>query len=68
MVSVVVTVVFVGTVGITNWPVIFAVAAAPLGAWACKVAPAKPLKIIVGLTISIIGLKTFAAGLGIFTH
>ncbi len=73
MVSVVVTVVFVGTVGITNWPVIFAlaagaIAAAPLGAWACKVAPAKPLKIVVGLTITLIGLKTFASGLGILGH
>ena len=73
MVSVMVAVVFAGTVGITNWPVIFAVAAgaiaaAPLGAWACKVAPAKPLKIAVGTTITLIGLKTLLAGLGILGH
>ncbi len=71
IVSVMVAIVFAGTVGIGNWPVIFALAAgafaaAPLGAWACKVAPAKPLKIVVGITIALIGAKTLLAGLGVF--
>lgn len=70
MVSVMVTIVFAGTVGIGNWHIIFALAggaivAAPLGAWACKVAPAGPLKIVVGIIIALIGLKTLLQGLGV---
>lgn len=60
MVAVAVSVIFFGTVGITTWPSIIAlalgaVAAAPLGAWVCKKAPVKPLGLAVGLTVFAIG-------------
>ncbi len=63
MVAVIVSVIFYSTVGITHWPIIIsmalgAIAAAPLGAWACKTAPARPLTFFVGILIALIGLKT----------
>lgn len=61
MVAVCVSVVFFGTIGITAWPAIIAmalgaIAAAPLGAWACKKVPAKPLTLAVGAVIILNGV------------
>ncbi|MBI5802706.1 MAG: sulfite exporter TauE/SafE family protein [Verrucomicrobia bacterium] len=55
--------VFVATLGLTNWPIIFGLAlggalAAPLGAWACHRLPVKPFMVLVGVLIMILSLRT----------
>lgn len=68
IVAVTVTLIFYGTIGIPDWPVIIAlalgaIAAAPIGALVCKKAPVIPLTLGVGFLIVIIGLKTLFEGL-----
>lgn len=58
-----ISLVFLMTIGITHWQAALMVAlggmcAAPLGAYACKRVPAKPLMFGVGLVIVLVGLKT----------
>jgi uncharacterized membrane protein YfcA len=57
------SVTFVVTLGLTNWPMILGLAlgglpAAPLGAWACKRMPLKPLMVLVGALIVVLSLRT----------
>jgi uncharacterized protein len=56
---------FLLTVGFSNWPMIAAlaiggVAAAPLGAWACRVVPARRLMALVGILVVVTSGRTLA--------
>jgi uncharacterized membrane protein YfcA len=60
---------FVLTLGLTNWPIILGLAvggmlAAPLGAWACKHLPLKPLMVIVGLLVIGLSVRTLTRYVG----
>jgi len=62
-VTVAASVTFIATLGLTNWPVILGLAlgglpAAPLGAWACKHMPLRPLTVIVGILIVALSVRT----------
>jgi hypothetical protein len=62
-VTVAASVTFIVTLGLTNWPIILGLAigglpAAPLGAWACKHIPLKPLTVLVGALIIALSLRT----------
>ena len=62
-VTVAASVTFILTLGVTNWPMILGLAlgglpAAPLGAWACRHLPLKPLMIMVGALVIALGLRT----------
>lgn len=63
------SVTFVLTLGLTNWPIILGLAvggalAAPVGAWACKHLPIKPLMIIVGALVIALSARTLARYFG----
>lgn len=63
------SVTFILTLGLTNWPMIAGLAlgglpAAPLGAWACKRAPVRPLMIVVGSLIIVLSMRTLIRYLG----
>ena len=54
---------FMLTIGITNWQVIAGLAlgglaAAPLGAWACRRIPMKPFMVFVGLLVILLSVRT----------
>jgi uncharacterized membrane protein YfcA len=60
---------FVLTLGLAHWTVIAGLAlggliAAPLGAWACKHLPARPLMVLIGLLVIILSVNTIATHLG----
>jgi uncharacterized membrane protein YfcA len=62
-VTVAASVTFILTLGLTNWPMIAGLAlggvpAAPLGAWACRKLPLKPLMIGVGGLVVVLSLRT----------
>jgi uncharacterized membrane protein YfcA len=62
-VTVAASVTFFLTLGLTNWPMIVGLAvgglpAAPLGAWACRHLPMRPLIIMVGALVIALGLRT----------
>jgi len=62
-VTVAASVTFILTLGLTNWQMILGLAlgglpAAPLGAWACKHLPLKPLMIMVGVLVMALALRT----------
>ena len=55
--------VFVATLGLSNWPIILGLglgglAAAPLGAWACRRLPVRPFMTLVGALIMILSART----------
>lgn len=60
---------FVFTLGLAHWTVIAGLAlgglvAAPLGAWACKHLPARPLMVMIGLLVICLSVNTIASHLG----
>lgn len=60
---------FVLTLGLAHWTVIAGLAlggliAAPLGAWACKHLPARPLMVLIGLLVICLSGNTIASHLG----
>ncbi len=62
-VTVAASVTFFITMGLSNWPIIVALAiggllAAPLGAWACRHIPVKPFMIGVGVLVCILSIRT----------
>jgi len=62
-VTVAASIVFLITLGLSNWSIILALAlggllAAPLGAWACKHVPHKPFMIGVGVLVCLLSLRT----------
>jgi len=62
-VTVAASVTFFITMGLSNWPIILALAiggllAAPLGAWACKHVPVRPFMIGVGLLVCVLSIRT----------
>lgn len=64
-VTVAASVTFFLTLGLTHWPVIAALAvggvlAAPLGAWACRRVPLKPLMVAVGVLVALLSVRTLA--------
>jgi uncharacterized membrane protein YfcA len=64
-VTVAASVTFFLTLGLAHWPVIAALAiggvlAAPLGAWACRRVPLKPLLIAVGVLVVLLSVRTLA--------
>lgn len=57
------SIVFVLTLGLTNWQIILGLAvggviAAPFGAWACKRVPHKPMMVLVGALIMGMSIRT----------
>jgi hypothetical protein len=69
-VTVAASVTFVLTLGLTNWHMIAGLAlggvpAAPLGAWACKRLPLKPLMVVVGLLVIALSLRTLLLYFGV---
>lgn len=57
------SIVFVVTLGFSNWQIIAGLAlgglvAAPIGAWACKKVPHKPMMVLVGLLIMVLSVRT----------
>ena len=62
------SVTFIVTIGLSHWSVIAGLAlggvlAAPIGAWACKHVPAKPLMRAVGILVILTSLRTLAKAL-----
>ena len=62
-VTVAASVTFFMTMGLSNWPIILALAiggllAAPLGAWACRHISVKPFMIGVGLLVCLLSIRT----------
>lgn len=65
-VTVAASVTFIVTLGVSHWQMILGLAlggvpAAPLGAWACRRLPLKPLMIMVGALVIVLGLRTLLA-------
>jgi uncharacterized membrane protein YfcA len=61
-VTVAASITFILSLGLTHWPMILGLAlggvpAAPLGAWACKHLPLRPLMIAVGVLVIVLGLR-----------
>lgn len=57
------SVVFFLTMGLTNWQIILGLAlggvvAAPIGAWACKRVPQKPMMVLVGVLVMVLSIRT----------
>jgi uncharacterized membrane protein YfcA len=67
LITTVISVVFISTIGVDHWPAVAAIAgggmmAAPFGAWVCKRMPAKWLMLAVGMAVTLLGLKSLLAG------
>jgi uncharacterized membrane protein YfcA len=61
---------FVLTLGLTHWQMIMGLAlgglpAAPLGAWATRRLPVKPLMIVVGILVVILSIRTLLKHFGV---
>ncbi len=57
------SIVFFLTMGLTNWQIILGLAlggvvAAPIGAWACKRVPQKPMMVLVGVLVMVLSIRT----------
>lgn len=57
------SIVFFLTMGLTNWQIILGLAlggvvAAPIGAWACKRVPQKPMMVLVGMLVMGLSIRT----------
>lgn len=57
------SIVFFLTMGLTNWQTILGLAlggvvAAPIGAWACKRVPQKPMMVLVGVLVMVLSIRT----------
>ncbi|MES2604313.1 MAG: sulfite exporter TauE/SafE family protein [Pseudomonadota bacterium] len=68
LVTTTVTLVFITASSATHWPTVVALAlggmcAAPIGAWACKHLPARPLTFAVGVVVALLGLRTLGLAL-----
>lgn len=68
LITIIISVIFISTIGINHWHVIGAVAgggmiAAPLGALICKKIPAKWLMLAVGLAVTILGIRSLLLAL-----
>lgn len=64
------SVTFVLTLGVTNWPIIGALAlggllAAPLGAWICTRAPLRPFMLLVGVLVITLSVRTLLRYFGV---
>jgi len=68
-VTVAASVTFFLTIGLSNWPMILALAlgglpAAPVGAWVCRRFPVKRLMVVVGLLVIVLSLRTLLKTFG----
>jgi uncharacterized protein len=64
------SVTFLAALGLSHWQVIFGLAlgglfAAPIGAWACTRIPPKPFKILVGMLIVALSIRTLLRVVGV---
>lgn len=64
------SIVFLITLGLSNWQIILGLAvggviAAPLGAWASRHIPIKPFMIMVGVLVILLSLRTLLLALGV---
>jgi uncharacterized membrane protein YfcA len=64
------SVTFFITLGLSNWSMIAALAlgglpAAPIGAWACKHVPVKPMMVLVGTLVVVLSVRTLLVHFGV---